>query len=138
MSSPVRTQQECCLSNGTRPWRPSRRPLSLWETAPEMFTLRTQTAALTVMRNFPNSIWPRGHNPSAVRWDRNRAVTIRRFAELLRRANSEAVGGNRARLFRPGSVEIDSDLPPMSHRGRRAKLICEGRGPPCWDHAHVG
>src|SRR5258707_15521900 len=122
MSSPVRTQQECCLSNGTRPWRPSRRPLSLWATAPEMFTLRTQTAALTVMRNFPNSIWPRGHNPSAVRWDRNRAVTIRRFAELLRRANSEAVGGNRARLFRPGSVEIDPAADVVSRQTSQVDL----------------
>src|SRR5258708_28912387 len=61
--------------------------------APEMFTLRTQTAALIVMRNFPNAIWARGRSRSEVRRDRNRAVTIRRLAEFLRRANSEAVGG---------------------------------------------
>ena len=57
-------------------------------------------------------------------------MTIRRIAELLRRANSEAVGGNWARLFRPGSIEIDPDLPPMSHRGRRAERICGGEDHP--------
>src|SRR5712671_8004007 len=70
-----------------------KKAVELWAMAPEMFTLRTQTAALIVMRNFPNSIWPRGRSRSEVRRDRNRAVTIRRFAEFLRRANSEAVGG---------------------------------------------
>src|SRR6266404_2285609 len=29
----------------------------------------------------------------------------------------------------------DPKLPPILHRCARAKLICEGRGPPCWDHA---
>ena len=54
-------------------------------------------------------------------------MTIRRFAELLRRANSEAVGGNQTRLLRPRSVEIDPELPLMLHRGGGAKLICGAR-----------
>src|SRR5262249_51496351 len=50
----------------------------------------------------------------------------RRGCRVAAARHSEAVGGKRTRHFGPRSVEVDPELPPILHGGRRAKQILPG------------